>query len=341
MRPRSSNEGADANDDGAPAVVADPIKVRLSPVEETMVLTLWSRARDAASARPVLGDAHAQRILDRVDADSFSPTLFPRDPRYHNYITVRAKQLDEWCRDFLRQHAREPVAVLHLACGLDLRALRLRPACGDGGVLWIDLDKPDIADLRRRLIPDPTAEEEEGKGDDDDEDDEGKGEDRRGGNGSGSRGEWDYRLIGASVSDDSWLDEIPHDRPLLVVAEGLFPYLAAEEATALLRRLVKHADGGGGGGTIVMDTVGTILTRYHALMPLFRGTGVRMRWGVDDGEDVARAHPRLALAETVLFRDLLPGLFASAAPPCLGPLTPLFSLLPSWRTYGQLLRLEF
>ncbi|KAH8163209.1 hypothetical protein CIB48_g5046 [Xylaria polymorpha] len=296
--------------DSAPA----PIKVKLSPVEETMVLTLWSRARDASSPNPVLGDVHAQGILDRVDATSFSPTLFPRDHRYDDYITVRAKQLDQWCKAFLEAHAHEPVAVLHLACGLDLRAMRLQPSCGDN-VHWIDLDRPEVVNLRRRLIPDPI----------------------RAGGGEHSAVEWDYRLLGASVSDESWIDEIPHDRPLLVIAEGLFPYLSPEEATTLLRRLVKHASS----GQIVMDTVGSILTRYTSFMPLFRGTSVRMNWGVDDGEEVARLHPRLYLAETVLFRDLLPGLFASAAPPCLGVLTPVFSLFPSWRTYGMLLRLEF
>ncbi|KAI0539027.1 S-adenosyl-L-methionine-dependent methyltransferase [Xylaria digitata] len=291
--------------------ISGPIRVKLSPVEETMILTLWSRARDAASPNSVLGDIHAQRILDRIDADSFSPTMFPSDHRYDNYITARAKQLDEWCKTFLEAHAHEPIAVLHLACGLDLRAMRLRPLCGEN-VHWIDLDRPEVVNLRRRLIPDLIS---------------AKGKDR----------EWDYRLVGASVTDESWIEEIPHDRPLLVIAEGLFPYLTPEEGTALLRRLVKHA----ASGCVVMDTVGSILIRYTSLMPLFRGTTVRMKWGVDDGEDVAKSHPKLHLAETVLFRDLLPGMFASAAPPCLGILTPVFSLLPSWKTYGQLLRLEF
>jgi O-methyltransferase involved in polyketide biosynthesis len=307
-----------------------PIKVRLSPVEETMVLTLWSRARDAASPNPVLGDEHAQKILDRVDADSFSPTLFPKDFRYHNYITVRAKQLDEWCKSFLEAHANEAVTVLHLACGLDLRAMRLRQYCGVD-VHWIDLDQPEVVSLRRRLVPDPipgkrtTTGTETGPG-------KGKGE---------RDAEWGYRLVGASVSDglETWLEEmIPHDRPLLVIAEGLFPYLTEQQGTSLLGRLVKHAPAG---GQVVLDTVGTILTRFQGLMPLFRGTNVKMKWGVDDGQVVARAHPSLYLAETVLFQDLLPGLFASAAPPCLGVLTPVFSLLPSWRTYGMLLRLEF
>ncbi|KAI1124780.1 S-adenosyl-L-methionine-dependent methyltransferase [Nemania abortiva] len=288
-----------------------PIKVKLSPVEETMILTLWCRARDAASPNPKVGDTFAQEILDRVDVESVKPSMFPSDHRYGDYIAVRAKKLDDWCRFFLDMHAHEPVTVLHLGCGLDLRARRVQHSCGKD-VRWIDVDRSEAVNLRRRLIPDPM----------------GVGTDDR---------EWDYRLIGASVMDESWAEEIPKDRPLLVIGEGLFPYLTPEEAAALLRRLVEHVPS----GQIIMDTVGTILLRYHSFMPLFRNTGVQMKWGVDDGEEAARAHPRLSLAETLLFQDLLPGKFASGAPPCLGILTPVLSLLPSWRTYGQLLRLEF
>ncbi|KAI0873088.1 S-adenosyl-L-methionine-dependent methyltransferase [Hypoxylon argillaceum] len=304
----------------APALAPALIKVKLSPVEETMILTLWCRARDAASAKPKGGDVYAQAILDRVDKASFGSSMFPRDSRFGDYIAVRARLLDEWCRTFLEAHAGVPVTVLHLGCGLDLRVLRVRPSCG-GDVRWIDIDRPEVVNLRRRLIPDPIRPSSaSGAG----------GEDRE--------REWDYRLIGASVTDESWTAQIPPDRPLLVIGEGLFPYLTPDEAAALLRQLVERAPAG---GQVLMDTVGSLMVRYQALAPLFRSTRVRMRWGVDDGEDVARAHPRLRLNEALLFCDLLPGAFASGAPPFLGVLTPLFSLLPGWRTYGQLLRLEF
>ncbi|KAI1167415.1 S-adenosyl-L-methionine-dependent methyltransferase [Nemania serpens] len=291
--------------------VLDSIKVKLSPVEKTMIMTLWIRAREAASPNPLVGDIHAQKILDRVDINSLNPAMLPNDRRYDDYLNMRTKQLDEWCKDFLEAHANEPVTVLHLACGLDLRAMRLQPSGGEN-VRWIDLDRPEVVNLRQRLIPVPFRVDSEGK-------------------------KWDYRLIGASVIDDSWTEEIPQDRPLLVIAEGLFVYLAPDEAAALLQRLVGRAPS----GRLVMDAVGTIITRHQSLVPIYRGSNVRLRWGVDDGEEVAGAHPRLRLAETVLFRDLLPGVFGSGAPPCFGVLTPLFSLLPSWRTYSQLLRLEF
>ena len=41
-----------------------------------------------------------------------------------------------------------------------------------------------------------------------------------------------YRMIGSSVTDETWLDEILTDRPMLMVAEGLVMYLTEPEAHA-------------------------------------------------------------------------------------------------------------
>ncbi|KAI1434869.1 S-adenosyl-L-methionine-dependent methyltransferase [Xylaria sp. CBS 124048] len=293
--------------------VATPIKVKLNPVEETMLITLWSRAHDAATANPLLGDTYAQATLDRIDTSNLSSALFPRDQRYHNYASIRAREIDTRCRKFLETHADTPITVLHLACGLDHRATRLRPWRGDK-VTWIDLDRPEVVSLRRRLaLPQDKVKEKE--------------EDQKDPN---------YRLLGISVADANWAELVPSDRPLLVIAEGLFPYLTREDATALLKNLVDRAPS----GMMVLDTVGTVLARFSAMMPMYRGTGVKLL-GIDDGSELAAAHPRLKLVDTARFHDLLPGPFASGAPPCLGTLTPLFSLLPSWRTYGQLFQFEF
>jgi O-methyltransferase involved in polyketide biosynthesis len=44
--------------------------------------------------------------------------------------------------------------VLHLACGLDSRVLRIDPG---PTVAWFDLDQEPVIDLRRRLYPLATA----------------------------------------------------------------------------------------------------------------------------------------------------------------------------------------
>ena len=97
-------------------------------------------------------------------------------------LPLRAGHLDQWTREFLA--ATPSATVLHLGCGLDSRAYRIDPPAT---VRWYDVDRPEVIDLRRRLYPE----------------------------------RHNYAMIGASVTDLAWLDEIPAARPALVVAEGL------------------------------------------------------------------------------------------------------------------------
>ncbi|HUO36484.1 MAG TPA: class I SAM-dependent methyltransferase [Mycobacterium sp.] len=103
---------------------------------------------------------------------------------------VRAKAYDRCVQHFLGAH-RECV-VLHLGCGLENRVYRVNPP---STVDWYDIDLPDVIGLRRRLLP-PRA---------------------------------GLHSIAASVTDRRLLDTIPGDKPVLVIAEGLTPYLRAAD----------------------------------------------------------------------------------------------------------------
>ena len=85
---------------------------------------------------------------------------------------------------------RQPDAVvLDLGAGLDGRMFRVNPP---PTVDWYDIDFPEVVDLRRKLLPAPA-------------------------NAHG---------IGADLTDPDWLHRIPNDRPTLLVADGLVPFLA-------------------------------------------------------------------------------------------------------------------
>ncbi|MDO8873008.1 MAG: class I SAM-dependent methyltransferase [Methanoregula sp.] len=113
---------------------------------------------------------------------------------------MRAKQLDQWTREFLT--ANPDSTVLNLGCGLDSRILRIDPPAS---VRWYDIDLPDVIELRRQLYP----------------------------------VRHDYVMIGSSVTEPGWLDGIPADRPVLVVAEGLLQYLSEKDVTALFCRITE------------------------------------------------------------------------------------------------------
>jgi O-methyltransferase involved in polyketide biosynthesis len=174
-------------------------------VEWTNLVTLYLRAHESRSERPVLGDDQAAAAIDRISYD-FNRIRRMSLPAANQYlVALRAKQLDDWCTDFLR---RQPDAVvLHLGCGLDGRAFRLAVP---PSVSWIDVDQPGVIELRRRLYDDTDR----------------------------------YRMIGSSVTDGRWLEQAPTGRPTLVVAEGLLMYLREDEVRQLLTRLTDRFDGG-------------------------------------------------------------------------------------------------
>lgn len=62
-------------------------------------------------------------------------------------MSMRARTFDDWVRKMLAicQNA----TVLHIGCGLDSRILRV----GASGVLWYDLDFPEVIAMRKSIIP--------------------------------------------------------------------------------------------------------------------------------------------------------------------------------------------
>lgn len=176
-------------------------------------------------------------------------------------LPVRAKHLDDWTRDFLAAHRR--ATVLHLGCGLDSRVFRVDPGTS---VRWYDIDYPDVIDLRRRVYP------------------------ARDG----------YSMIGSSVTDLRWLEQVPADDPVLVVGEGLIPYLPPDEGLALLHRITERFPS----GELMFDVYSRLVVRLIRLMPAARATDVHLAWAIDDARDLVREIPRLELVDEVPFLSL-------------------------------------
>lgn len=171
-------------------------------------------------------------------------------------LAIRAKTLDVCVQDFL---ARNPDAiVLHLGCGLDTRIFRIDPPAG---VDWFDVDYPEVIDLRRRLYP---------------------VRDR-------------YHLIASSLTEPGWLNEVPRDRPAIVVAEGLTPYLAAEDGQQLFSRLVGHLSS----GELVFDAYSRLGLKIIRLNSSFRATGAEVHWSIENPHELERAVPKLRFIEDI------------------------------------------
>jgi O-methyltransferase involved in polyketide biosynthesis len=118
----------------------------MTPVEDSLFLTLCCRALDNRSARPVLGDEIADEIVRTLDYDY--ERLNPNTDLVLN-VALRAKKIDEVAASFLARH---PDAVgLDLGAGLDTRSARISPP---PTVDWFDVDLPEVAAARETVVPD-------------------------------------------------------------------------------------------------------------------------------------------------------------------------------------------
>jgi O-methyltransferase involved in polyketide biosynthesis len=159
-------------------------------------------------------------------------------------IVLRAQVFDRWTRDFLGRHPEAIVA--HLGCGLDSRVYRIDPPpCVDR----FDVDYPETIALREQLYPARPG----------------------------------YRMIGSSVTDLAWIDQLPTDRPALVVGEGLTMYLDPIGAPALLSALVRHLLS----GEMAFDFYSRTGLKLQKLNSVVRRADATLTWGIDDGAELA------------------------------------------------------
>ncbi len=199
-----------------------------------------------------------QMASEIVGKIGYDLARFPMAPSKTFDIAVRASKLDDVVRHFVARH---PEAVgLDLGAGLDSRVFRVDPP---PTVDWYDIDFPAVVTARRQLMPQrPNA-----------------------------------HNIGADLTDPHWLDEVPADRPAVIVADGLVAFLAQDDFVSLLNRLTSHFPSG--------ELAFNAYTRFHVwALKHYQGTksiaAVVPNPGFDDPHEPERWNPRLTLVEEIL-----------------------------------------
>lgn len=101
------------------------------------------------------------------------------------------------------------------------------------------------------------------------------------------------------VTDLRWLDGIPADRPVIVVAEGLVEYLPEKDAVALFNRITEQFSS----GQIIFDAYSRLTVRLITLRskPTVAGASVFLPGGIDDPRELEKRVPHLRLVTAVSF----------------------------------------
>lgn len=286
------------------------LKPNLTGAQETLLAVLYGRALDAKTTTPILGDHHAVRLVEQLDYD-FSKL------RVHSLkaavIAQRARFLDQWASEFLQQAQKdgEPVTILHLAAGLDTRALRLQEHCSKDGAntRWFDVDLPDVIDVRSGLhLPKPDSDR------------------------------MQYEMVGADVTDELWLAKlrVPRDRRTLVVFEGLSMYLKAAQGRTLIEQLTSYFVKPG--NQMMFDGFSWFPMLFQRFEPIIARTGSTISWAINDPKEIEGWRHGLHLTGEILPADNPENV---RLPIVLRYLLWILSWIPTLRTSARYLRYEW
>lgn len=178
--------------------------MQLGIVQETLLLPLLARAEESTWKHPILKDAKALELVEKLHFDKHVAKRHITDIGILG-LAVRAYKMDAIITKFMLNHPHGK--VLNIGAGLDTAFYR----CDNGNVQWYDLDLQDAMALRKKLLPmdNPRVKE-----------------------------------IAKSMFDYTWIDDIGDvSGGLLIFIPGVLPYFKAEEIKPLFRTVAQRLPG--------------------------------------------------------------------------------------------------
>lgn len=202
-------------------------------------------------------DQHAQTLVDRMGAQM---PAFPVDGATALNILWRTRMIRDIGQDFFERYAH--VQGINLGAGLTHYFQWL----DNGRNRWMDVDLPEVMDLRRQLMPQTLARHEI------------RTDDMR------VPGWWN-RL---------GLQKHNHHNPLLLIVEGVLMYMHPTEVKAFFNEIGDHAPEG---SELLCDFISPLGIGQPSPANREPGETVTFAWGAHNGQEIASLHPRLELLD--------------------------------------------
>jgi O-methyltransferase involved in polyketide biosynthesis len=235
---------------------------QLSPISKTLLIPLVGRAvAQRCSPGGTFTDAEAAAVVARIEKDTGTTKLAPlqRDRLIVRGTIRRTQTFDRIAQDFISRHPE--ATIVNLGAGLCTRFSRV----DNGRIRWMDVDLPEVVELRRLMLP------------------------------PGERQE----LV---ATDADWLKLATKDEePVLVLSEGVLMFLELPDVLRLFQRL---ASGLPGRSEWAFDYLHPMFVRFGLLRPRsMRAVAARYRWGTTRLGEMIRTLPRLELLSDRAFSD--------------------------------------
>lgn len=218
----------------APSGASSPARREIDALLHTALWTATCRADEATRANPLVVDPFAARLCG-PEGLAIGRAL-EREGRAHTAIVVRTRVIDERIAAAVVADGIRKVALL--GAGLDARAFRLALP---SGMRWLEVDFPETVAWKRERLPEAPA---------------------------GMEHELHPLDLRSTAALGELLDRFAERDRVLVVLEGVVPYLTPADAEAFFRMLASRrvtvlCDLGGGawGATIARRTARVVAGR--------------------------------------------------------------------------------
>lgn len=119
------------------------MKINVKGVPETMIQTLYARAKETSKENPKIKDEMAVSIVKQLDYD-FSQA--DQDKTMRSGVIARTIVLDKMVDEYLDKH--KNTIVINIACGLDTRCYRINGKY----IRWYNLDLPETMNIRKQFL---------------------------------------------------------------------------------------------------------------------------------------------------------------------------------------------
>lgn len=119
------------------------MKINVKGVPETMIQTLYARAKETSKENSKIKDEMAVSIVKQLDYD-FSEA--DQDRTMSLGVIARTIVLDKMVEEYLNTH--KDTIVINIACGLDTRCYRMKGEY----VRWYNLDLPETINIRKQFL---------------------------------------------------------------------------------------------------------------------------------------------------------------------------------------------
>ena len=193
------------------------VKIEKNTVQETLIVPLYGRKMCSEKFPELYTDIFAKGLCEKIDYD-FTELEKKNNSFLYEFGSLEAamRQLDiMWeIKEYLKQYPE--ATIVNLGCGLD----ETGKACDNGICHIVNIDFPDIIEIREKLIAEQDRE----------------------------------KNIACDLKDYSWMKEIDASKGVIFFAAGVFHYFKMDEVKALVLELAKRYTG----GCLVFDSVGKL-----------------------------------------------------------------------------------